>query len=114
VVARLVVAVDSAVGVDATELARSWNDDAEARQHGAAETQAPGAGVFLPPELVEWVAVPMAVNLASSAVYDLVRRLVARVRGERPDSGGVEELEVVEHQSGPDRVVLVRLRRPVP
>ena len=66
VVARLVVAVDSAVGVDAAELAKAWNGDDEARACGVRRDAGPGAGVFLPPELVEWVAVPMAVNLASS------------------------------------------------
>ena len=113
-VSRLVVAVDSVVGVDAAELARSWNDDAEARECGAAETQAPGVGLFLPAELVEWVVVPLAVNLASSAVYDLVRRLITRLRGDRHGPQLVEELEVVEHQAGSDRVVIVRLRQPLP
>jgi hypothetical protein len=113
-VSQLVVAVDPDVGVDAAELARLWNEDAEARSHGAAETRTPGPGVFLPPELVEWVAIPLAVNLASTAVYDLVRRLLARPRSdqsrdEQPRS--VEELEVIEHQTGSDRVVVVRLRR---
>jgi hypothetical protein len=110
----LVVAVDSNVGVYAAELTRSWNDDGKASACGTAETQARGAETFLPPELLEWVAVPMAVNLASSVVYDLVRRLVTTLRGDCDEPQRVEELDIFEHQSGSDRVVIVRLRRPMP
>jgi hypothetical protein len=58
----------------------------------------------------EWVLLPVAVNMASSALYELVRRLVVRA-GSRKE---VSEVEVVEFTSGGgDRVLVVRARREV-
>jgi hypothetical protein len=129
------VAVDPDVGVAAIELAQSWNQDIDARACGVAGVESPGPGVFLPLEVLEWVAVPLAVNLASDALYELVSRLVARARDNRPnmsepdrvdqpeqsqqqgasesvDETVVEpEVEVIEHLMGSDRVMVVRLRR---
>jgi hypothetical protein len=44
----LVIAVDPGVGVSASEVAQSWNGDAEAREHGWATTEPAGPGAFLP------------------------------------------------------------------
>jgi hypothetical protein len=56
--------------------------------------------------VLELVAVPLAVNVASSAVYDLVRRLVTGLRRGREDRPAVEVIEVTA--SGGDRVPVVR------
>jgi hypothetical protein len=53
--------------------------------------------------------IPGAVNLATSALYDLVGRVVRR---SRPDRGELLELELVETTTAlGDRVVVVRSRR---
>ena len=106
--ARLVVAVDPAVGVEPAALAKAWDGDEEAAALGPASVQAPTPGTFLP-GLAELIWVPLAVNLASSVVYDLVRRLVVQ---QRP-SVDVTELELTETVSGDDRVVVVRVRRSI-
>jgi hypothetical protein len=107
---RLVVVVDEEVGVDAAELARVWNEDAEVRECGVAEMEASGSGVFFPGP-AELVVIPLAVNLVSSVVYDVVRRLVSGLRDRR---GMVaEELEIIEHQTGSGRLMVVRVRRSV-
>ncbi len=61
---------------------------------------------MLVPGLVELVVIPLAVNLASNVLYDLVRRLVRRAQ---PADGERTELEVTEITTGrDDRVVVVR------
>ena len=112
VLSRLVVAVDPEIGVGATELASSWNSDAEAGGWGPAQVAESGSSVFLPGP-AELIMIPLAVNLASSVVYDTVRRLVARLR-ETKKGRLEEELEVIEHETATERLVVVRLRRSVP
>lgn len=104
----MVVAVDPALGVDAESLAKAWNEDAEARESGPAEPGSASPGTFLP-DPAELIYIPLAVNLASNVVYDVVRRLVARTRQPRVQ----EELEIVEHDTGSERLVIVRARRDV-
>jgi hypothetical protein len=58
------------------------------------------------PEILEWVVIPLAVNLASNALYDLVKRLIARARPAAP------ELEIAHTANADgDPVVIVRTRR---
>jgi hypothetical protein len=102
---RLVVVVDSLVGVSAGELAGAWGADGEASAAGVASVDAPVPGDFL--GVVELVVVPLAVNLASSAATALVGRLVARLRRAGPGDPGLEITETVS--PGGDRVVVVRL-----
>lgn len=104
--ARLVVAVDPAVGVEPAALAKAWAGDEEAAALGAASLQPSAPGSFFP-GLAELIWIPLAVNLASSVVYDLIRRLVVQ---QRP-TVDVLELELAETVSGDDRVVVVRVRR---
>jgi hypothetical protein len=106
--ARLVVAVDPAVGVEPAVLVKAWAADEEAAALGEASLQSSVPGSFFP-GLAELIWVPLAVNLASSVVYDLVRRLVV---AQRP-AVDVTELELVETVSGDDRVVVVRVRRSI-
>jgi hypothetical protein len=102
---RLLVAVDSAVGVEPTGLAAAWNDDREASALGTASVESPNGEVMLP-GLLELVTIPIAVNLASAVLYDVIRRLVRR---RRPEVTG-PDLELVEITTAQgDRVVVVRL-----
>jgi hypothetical protein len=103
---RLVLAVDPDVGVDSAAMVEAWSRDKAAGGLGSAGVEAQGAGGFLPGP-VELVVVPLVVNVAASVVYDVARRVVGRLRG----AGGVEELEFIEHSSGEDRVLVVRVRR---
>lgn len=102
---RLLVALDPGAGVRPAQLAAAWNADAEASVVGVARVEATGGGEFLP-GVLELIVVPLAVNVASSAVYDLVRRLATRLRPER-DKGLC--MEVAELTSSDDHVVVVRL-----
>jgi hypothetical protein len=104
--ARLVVAVDPAVGVEPAAFAKAWAGDEEAAALGEASLQQSAPGSFFP-GLAELIWVPLAVNLASSVVYSLVRRLIVQ---QRP-AVDVTELELAETMSGDDRVVVVRVRR---
>ncbi|GIE86993.1 hypothetical protein [Actinoplanes regularis] len=106
--ARLVVAVDPAVGVEPAELVKAWADDEEAAALGEATLQPSAPGSFFP-GLAELIWVPLAVNLVSSVLYDLLRRLVVK---QRP-TVDVTELELAETVSGDDRVVVVRIRRSI-
>jgi hypothetical protein len=103
---RLVVALDPGVGVGPAELAAAWAGDVQACAAGSASVDVVVPGDFF--GVLELVVVPLAVNLASTAVTALVSRLVAKVRPGRP---GEPELEIAEMTSAAgDRVVVVRLR----
>ncbi|KXK60423.1 hypothetical protein AWW66_18990 [Micromonospora rosaria] len=100
------IAVDPATGVSPATLARSWDDDDEAAALGTASLRHQTPGSFWPgPAELIWV--PLAVNLASTLLYDLIRRLVTQHR----PAVDVTELELVETVAGDDRVVVIRVRR---
>ncbi|MEV4643241.1 hypothetical protein AB0J80_38505, partial [Actinoplanes sp. NPDC049548] len=85
---------------------KAWAGDEEAAALGTASLRPSAPGTFFP-DVAELVGVPLAVNVASSVVYDLLRRLVVQ---QRP-AVDATELELVETVSGDDRVVVVRVHR---
>jgi hypothetical protein len=106
---RVLVAVDPSVGVDPAGFVAAWGEVPEAAQAGPARVESVAPGQFVP-GVAELIWVPLAVNLVSSAVYDVVRRVVQRARRGRE----VSEVEIVEFTSaGGDRVVVARARREV-
>jgi hypothetical protein len=106
---RVVVTLDPGVDVAAEAFAKAWNADPEVEAVGRAEVEPAGPGSFLP-GVVELVVLPLAVNLASTVVYEQVRNLVNRLRG-TTHPRVEEEVEVIEHVSGADRILVVRVRR---
>lgn len=105
---RLLIALDSSVGVEAEDLAAVWRADPEAAALGAASAEQPGGEVLLP-GLLELVVVPMAVNMASTVLFELVRRLVVRSSAKPAE---LTDLEMMESTTAAgDRVVVVRMRK---
>lgn len=105
---RVLVAVAPDVGVSPSAVAAGWDDEENGRALGTARLEVAPGGEFLPGP-AELVLIPVAVNLASSVLYDVVRRLVWRAQSERGDR---RELELAEVMTGRgDRVVVVRLAR---
>jgi DivIVA domain-containing protein len=85
--ARLVVvAMHPSARIAPGTLADAWNADREASAAGRAQVEA--ADVL--PDLQEWVVIPLAVNLASSAGYDLLKRLILSLRDDTSDASSVE------------------------
>ncbi len=105
---RLLVAVDPSVGMTPEALANAWNADGEASAAGPAWVAAAGAGDFFP-GLVELVVIPLAVNLASSAGYDLLKSLITRLRHGQKDAPPVELAEAPAGSG--DVMVVVRVER---
>ncbi|GAA1383944.1 hypothetical protein [Catellatospora chokoriensis] len=109
---RLLVVVDPEVGVPASAFAAGWGADPRASEIGPAVVEPSSGEVFLP-GLVELVVVPVAVNLATSVLYDLVKRIVTAAR--KSGSGAPGEVEALEVQdlarANGDRLVVVRWRR---
>lgn len=101
--ARLLVAVDPGAGIVPGELADAWNADSEASAAGTARVEAAAGRDFFP-GLVELVIIPLVVNLASSAGYDLLKGLVARLRRGHEDA---PPLEVADVPAGSGDVVIV-------
>jgi hypothetical protein len=104
------VVVDPNVGITAADFVALWDADDQARAVGPAVVRPVSAGQYLP-GLVELVAVPLAVNLVSNVLYDVVVRLIQR---RRRGSALTSEVEVVQTMTGEgDQVVVVRVRRGV-
>jgi hypothetical protein len=102
----LVVAIDRGVDVDPAGFAASWDEDEEARALGRAVVENPPPGSFLP-DVLALVVIPLVVNLASSGVYDLVRRLVSKERTGGPDHPELHLVEIADADG--DRILVVRL-----
>ena len=106
-VGRLLIALDPGVQVSPGELAAAWDADEQARAVGPAAVEAPARGEFLP-DVLTLVAIPLGVNLASTAITAMVGRLVTRLRNTPPDQPEIEVAELTSADG--DRVVVVRLR----
>ena len=89
-------------------LADAWNGDSEASAAGVARVEAAGAGDFFP-GLVELVVTPLAINLGSSAGYDLLKTLIMRLRRGRENAPPVQVAEAPATDG--DVVVVVRVGR---
>ncbi len=106
---RVLVALDSSVGVGAAAFAGAWEGDVEARRVGSPVVE-PVTGEVFVPGVLELIVIPLLVNVGSSGLYDLVKRLVAKARSE--GRAGVEDVEVAEVMTAEgDRLVVVRSRR---
>lgn len=102
----MVIALDPGVGVSPAGLAVAWDADEQARALGPATVEASARGDFLP-DVLTLVAIPVAVNVASTAITAMVSRLVARLRDARPDQPGIEVTETTSADG--DRVLVVRV-----
>jgi hypothetical protein len=102
---RLLLALDAGAGVDAAGLAAAWNANAGTATVGAARVDSAGqAGLF--PGLVELVVVPLSVNLASSAAYDLLKGLLKKLRKD-------EDQDLTQATTGDgDLVIVIRASHP--
>jgi hypothetical protein len=107
-VARLLVAVDRAAGVDPADVAAAWDSDDEARGAGLAAVEVPRPGEFLGDALA-LVVIPLAVNLASSAACALVSRVMQKLRPAAPDAGDLDVVASAGRDG--DLVVVVRVAR---
>jgi hypothetical protein len=105
----LLVAVDPDVGVTPNQLVTAWRADSEAVSLGAAAVE-PTEGQQYLPGLMELITIPLAVNVASNIIYDLLRRLVSQARSNQEQD--LEVMEVTTAQG--DRVVVVRAVRGAP
>lgn len=105
----VLVALDPTVGVEAPLFAAAWSEDREARGVSGDAIVVPAPGAVFLPGVVELVAIPLAVNLVSSALYDMVKRLLASSR--RPAATGIGDLEVAETLTAEGkRLLVIRLR----
>ena len=103
---RLTIVLDPGVHVTPGELAECWNGDEVASAAGPATVSAARAEAFF--GVLDLVVVPLAVNLATSAITAMVVSLIAKIR-RRPD--GHRDLEIAQMtRANGDRVVVVRLR----
>ncbi|CAI7979126.1 conserved hypothetical protein [Frankia sp. Hr75.2] len=103
--ARVLVLVDPGVGVSPSELVKLWSP-APPLTAGAVVVEAVRGRVMLP-GVLEVLVLPVAVNLASSALFELVRSWIGRARGS--DEVAFEVVESTDDQG--NRVVVVRPHR---
>jgi hypothetical protein len=110
-VARTLLALDPGLGVSPADMAAGWGADEQASAFGPAVVETARGQAFLPGAL-ELVVLPVAVNLASNLLYDLVRRIVARSRPSGGGGGGGgPAFDVVETTNAQgERVLIVRAR----
>lgn len=90
---RVVIMVAPGTGFGPGAVAAAWNGDAEGLAAGTAVVEAATGEVFFP-GLVELVVVPMAVNMASTVIYELVKKLAARLRAPEGEQPKVEQPEI--------------------
>lgn len=104
---RVLIALDPSAETKAASFAAAWSGDGEAQRVGGRAVVIPVPGVVFLPGVAELVAIPLAVNLGSSVLYDMVKRLLGVSRG--PAGPGAGDLEVVETLSADgERLLVVR------
>lgn len=103
---RVVIVVAPGAGFRPGAVAAAWNADAGALAAGTAVVEAAAQGEDFFPGLVELVVVPLAVNVASSVVYDLVKGVAGRLRREGGGEPAVERPEVAA--GGGDVIIVIR------
>lgn len=108
---RLLIALEPVNEVSPVALATAWNADAEARVLGTAQTEGSRKREFLPGAL-ELIVIPLLVNVTSSAVYDLIKKLVRRLHPAPAEELSLELAEMTTKDG--DRVVTVRFRKGSP
>jgi hypothetical protein len=101
------IVLDPGVAVSPAALAAAWGADEQARAVGPASVETSARGDFLP-DVLTLVAIPVAVNVASTAVTAMVTRLVDSLRGTRPDQPDIEVAELTRADG--ERIVVVRVR----
>ena len=100
--ARLLVAVEPGAGIAPGALAEAWNADREASAAGTARVETAGGRDFF--SGLELVVIPLAINLASSASYDLLKGLITRLRRGQENA---PPLEIADAPTGGSDVVVV-------
>jgi hypothetical protein len=103
----LLLALAPGVDVGAEVFVRSWLADEEAQRMSADVSVASAPAPAFIPGVVELVLLPLGVGVASSALYDLVKRVVASARRSSSATEMGSGLEVVDIRDGEGRRVLV-------
>ncbi len=70
------LALPPELGISPEEFAQIWNDTAECRNAGEARVEDASASTFDP--VVAGLLIGLALNVVSSAVYDLIKKAVAK------------------------------------
>lgn len=99
---RLLVALDPSAEVGLAEVMAAWNADPTAAVAGVARIEAVGPGTFIP-GLVEMLVIPLGVNLASSAVYDILKGVLKNLRDNQQGDLALSDA----HASGEDLMIVV-------
>ncbi len=105
---QVVVTFDPDVGVSPADVASERARDDQARALGTASAVDSIRADSLSHAVV-LVMVPPPVNVASSSIYDLLRRLVTRLHTTRREEPGLEFIKVLDSKG--NRIFAVRLRR---
>jgi hypothetical protein len=117
---RVIVVIDPAVEVEPAQFAAAWNKDAELAGLARATVEASQPQAFHMPWLVEFVVLPLGVNLVASVLFSAIGVAIKQVRC-RPVNDEqarvlrtVEDLHMSMHTSpNGEQIVVVRCRREI-
>ncbi len=97
------LSLDPDLEISPAEFAAAWNVIPECRENATAQVK-PGIPTMFDPyaaDLVSLVVVPLLVNLASNALYDLIKAALLK--------GGVQQRTRIEQRMQPDGSVLTTI-----
>jgi hypothetical protein len=102
-VPQVMLMFDPSLAVDATAMSEEWANDNEVRRHlvDPPEVHRQPATTFHLPGLIEYVVVPLAVNLGSSGLIEITKRLLEKYR-----PGAKVHVEAIETEGGDTTVVI--------
>jgi hypothetical protein len=99
-VVRIVLIFDRSFDVDAKAMAEEWAKDDRVQPHlaGPPTTLRPRPTTYLP-GVVEFVVIPLAINLGSSLLIEITKQLLRRHRpGVDAEAANVEEVKATEDE----------------
>jgi hypothetical protein len=102
-VPQVVLVFDPSLDVDASAMAEQWANDEEVRDNlaGAPGVRQQPATTYHLPGVIEYVVIPLAVNLGSSGLIAITQRLLEKLR-----PGAKAAIEVIDTSDGGKAVVV--------
>jgi hypothetical protein len=103
------VALSPDLDITPEEFARAWNEDAETREHATAYFTDARAAKFLDPSLLVAAMLSVPANVASAALYDLIKGVVERLRKEKGQPQAPRKHIHFEQTTKPDGTVIIAI-----
>lgn len=105
------VAISPDLGITAEEFARAWNADPDTHELATAHFAEEKASQFIDPSLLIAALLSVPANVASAALYDLIKGVIDRLRREK-NQAQASPPSTAPSQTVPSHIRYTETRKP--